>query len=100
METQVESTGIRPPCAIRERLGCRLTPYACNRRGNVTRDKAHVLRRIPDAQKGGGKLSSLFREGIRALYGIEREANEAELDHARRLALRRSRARPILARVF
>lgn len=61
---------------------------------------AHVLRGFRDAQKEGGKLSSLFREDIRALYEVEREADEAELDHARRLALRRSRARPILARIF
>jgi transposase len=61
---------------------------------------AHVLRGFRDAQKEGGKLSNLFREDIRALYEIEREADEAELDHASRLALRRSRARPILARIF
>ena len=61
---------------------------------------AHVLRGFRDAQKEGGKFSRLFREDIGALYAIEREADEAGLDHASRLALRRSRARPILARIF
>lgn len=61
---------------------------------------AHVLRGFRDSEKEGGRLAALFQEDIRDLYAIEDEANELGLDYDARLALRRSRARPILARIF
>ncbi len=61
---------------------------------------AHVLRDFRDAHKEGGKLAGLFRADIRALYDIEDDANKRELDPDSRLDSRRSRARPILARMF
>lgn len=61
---------------------------------------AHVLRGFREAHKEGGKLAGLFRSDIRALYDIEDEANERELDPDSRRDLRRSRARPILTRIF
>ncbi len=61
---------------------------------------AHVLRGFREAHKEAGKLAGLFRADIRALYDIEDEANGRDLDPDSRRDLRRSRARPILARLF
>ncbi len=61
---------------------------------------AHVLRGFRDAEKEGGEMAHLFQKDIGELYAIEREAGEKKLGHQARLALRRSRARPILARIL
>jgi hypothetical protein len=61
---------------------------------------AHVLRYFGEAQKEGGQFAQLFMRDIGALYAIENEANESKLDAIARLALRRARGRPILARIL
>jgi len=61
---------------------------------------AHVFRYFEDAEKEGGQIARLFLRDIGALYEIEDEANELELDAGARLELRRTRGRPILTRIF
>jgi transposase len=61
---------------------------------------AHVFRYFRDAEKEGGQIARLFLRDIGALYAIEDEAGESKLNAMARLALRRARGRPILARIF
>lgn len=61
---------------------------------------AHVNRKFRDAEKEAPGTAKLFRNDIRKLYEIEREANEAELDATARAALRQQAASPILAGLF
>lgn len=61
---------------------------------------AHVLRAFQDARKEARKMVELFEHDIRALYAIEDEATELGLDADERAALRRGKARPILARML
>jgi transposase len=61
---------------------------------------AHVTRKFRDAEKEAPATAKLIRDDIRKLYEIEREADEAVLDREARMALRRQKARPILAAIF
>ena len=61
---------------------------------------AHVTRKLRDAEKEALGTAKLVREDIQRLYAIEREADEAQLDRAGRVHLRRHKARPILAAIF
>lgn len=61
---------------------------------------AHVTRKFRDAGKEAPGTAGLFRDDIRKLYVVEREADEAQLDREARMALRRQKSRPILAAIF
>lgn len=58
---------------------------------------AHTTRKFRDAMCEVPGTARLFRDDIKRLYAIEREADEAELDPDARLALRQQKARTILA---
>lgn len=57
---------------------------------------AHARRRVYEAVKTALEPATLLLALIRRLYGVEREAREAEMDAAARLALRQEKSRPIL----
>jgi transposase len=61
---------------------------------------AHVARKVRDAMKEAAATATLFADDIRRLYGVEREADERQLDRAGRIELRRQKSRPILAAIF
>jgi len=61
---------------------------------------AHVNRKLRDAEKEAPATAKLLRDDIHKLYEIEREADEQKLDREGRMALRRQKARPILAAIF
>ena len=61
---------------------------------------AHVTRKFRDAEKEAPGTATLFREDIKKLYAVEREADAAQLNRQGRVALRRTKARPILAMIF
>lgn len=61
---------------------------------------AHVNRKFRDAEKEAPGTAKLLRDDIRGLYEIEREAGDAQLDREARMALRRQKARSILAAIF
>jgi len=58
---------------------------------------AHTIRKFRDALCEVPGTARMFQDDIRQLYAIDREADEAELHPAARLALRQLRARSILA---
>lgn len=61
---------------------------------------AHVARKFRDAEQESPGTAKLLGDDIRELYAVEREANDAKLDRAGRVALRRQKSRPILATIF
>jgi transposase len=61
---------------------------------------AHVARKFRDAEAESPGTAKLLGDDIRALYAVEREANDAQLDREGRVELRRQKSRPILATIF
>jgi transposase len=61
---------------------------------------AHVTRKFRDATKEAPATAKLFRDDIKKLYEIEREADEAELGPVARAALRQQKSLPILLEIF
>lgn len=61
---------------------------------------AHVARKFREAASEAPATARLFRDDIRQLYAIEREADEAGLDPRARAALRQQKGRPVLAGLF
>jgi transposase len=61
---------------------------------------AHTTRKFRDALKEAPGSAQLFRKDIKKLYLIEDEANDAKLNPAARLALRKERSEPILTALF
>lgn len=58
---------------------------------------AHTTRKFRDAMCEAPGTAQLFRDDIKQLYEVEREADEAELDPEARLELRGRKSRTILA---
>jgi transposase len=61
---------------------------------------AHVNRKFRDAEKEAPGTAKLFRDDIKKLYEIEREADEAGLDFEARADLRRQKAMPVLIDIY
>jgi len=61
---------------------------------------AHTNRKFRDAKAAAPGTVKLFRDGIKKLYEVEREADEAELDPQARLALRLERSKPIVLDLY
>ncbi|MBX3463279.1 MAG: IS66 family transposase [Planctomycetes bacterium] len=61
---------------------------------------AHVARKFREAEAESPGTAKLLGDDIRALYAVEREADDAQLDREGRAALRRQTSRPILATIF
>ena len=61
---------------------------------------AHVNRKFRDAEKEAPGTARLFRNDIKKLYEIEREADEAGLLPEARAALRQQRATPLLIDIY
>src|SRR5690606_28788063 len=61
---------------------------------------AHTTRKFRDAACEAPGTARLFRDDIKRLYEVEREADEAELDPEQRTELRRQKSRSILATIF
>lgn len=61
---------------------------------------AHVNRKFRDAETEAPGTARLFRNDIRKLYEIEREADEARLTPDARAALRQQRAMPIVVEIY
>jgi transposase len=61
---------------------------------------AHVTRKFREAEDEAPGTAKLFGDDIRRLYEVEREADEAKLDPAGRVRLRRQKAWPILAGII
>jgi len=61
---------------------------------------AHTTRKFRDAMCEAPGTAQLFREDIKRLYEVEREADEADLDPEARLQLRQQKSRTILASIF
>jgi transposase len=61
---------------------------------------AHVARKFREAEEEAPGTARLFGDDIRALYDVEREADDTNLDREGRVALRRQKSRPILATIF
>jgi transposase len=61
---------------------------------------AHVNRKFRDAAKEALGTAKLFRDDIKKLYEIEREADEAGLLPAARAELRQRRSKPIVLDIF
>ncbi len=61
---------------------------------------AHTTRKFRDALCEVPGTAQLFRDDIKALYAVEREAAEAELGPDARAALRQQKSRTILASIF
>jgi transposase len=61
---------------------------------------AHTTRKFRDAMCEAPGTARLFRDDIKRLYEVEREADEAELDPEARTGLRRQKSRKILAVLF
>ena len=57
---------------------------------------AHVNRKFKDARRDAPAIAKLFRNDIKRLYEIEREADEANLDPEARLELRRQKSLPVI----
>ncbi len=58
---------------------------------------AHVNRKFKDAKRDAPAISKLFRNDIKRLYEVERQADEANLDPEARLKLRRQKSLPVVA---
>lgn len=61
---------------------------------------AHTTRKFRDALSEAPGTAQLFRDHIKRLYEVEREADEAEFGPKRRLALRERKSRSILAAIL
>jgi transposase len=61
---------------------------------------AHTTRKFRDAQSEAPGTAQLFRDDIKRLYEVEREADDAGLGTEERLELRKRKSRPILAAIF
>jgi transposase len=61
---------------------------------------AHVARKFRDAEAESPGTAKLLGDDLRALYAVEREANDAQIDREGCVALRRQKSRPILAEIF
>src|SRR5690606_10989075 len=61
---------------------------------------AHTTRKFRDAACEAPGTARLFRDDIKRLYEVEREADEAEFDPEQRTELRRQKSRSILATIF
>ncbi len=61
---------------------------------------AHTTRKFRDAECEAPGTARLFRDDIRRLYAVEHEADDAELGHEERTALRQQKSRSILASLF
>ena len=61
---------------------------------------AHATRKFRDATKEAPATAKLFRDDIKKLYEVEREADEAKLDPEARAALRQQKSLPILLEIF
>jgi len=61
---------------------------------------AHTIRKFREAQSEAPGTARLFRDDIKRLYEVEREADQAELDHEARLALRQRKSRTVLATIL
>lgn len=61
---------------------------------------AHTTRKFRDAESEAAGTSRLFRDLIKQLYVVAQEADAANHDPPARTALRREKARPILAKLF
>jgi len=61
---------------------------------------AHVTRKFRDAASEAAGTAKLFRDDIKKLYDIEREADDAALDHEARAKLRQEKARPIVFEIY
>jgi hypothetical protein len=61
---------------------------------------AHVHRKFRDAAKEAPGTAKLFLDGIRKLYDVEREADEAKLGPNARAELRQRRSKPIVLELF
>ena len=61
---------------------------------------AHVLRKFRDATKEAPGTARLFLRGIKKLYEVEREADEAKLTPEVRAELRQQRSKPVLLDIF
>jgi transposase len=61
---------------------------------------AHVTRKFRDAETEAPGTARLFRNDIRKLYEIEREADETRLTPDARTALRQQKAMPILIAIY
>ncbi|MGL4512436.1 MAG: IS66 family transposase, partial [Lacipirellulaceae bacterium] len=60
---------------------------------------AHARRKFYDAQDSDERRATQMLALVGQLYAVEREAKEANLDEATRLALRQARSVPLLARI-
>jgi transposase len=61
---------------------------------------AHVNRKFRDAAKEAPGTARLFRDAIKKLYEIEREADEAMLSPEARAELRQRRSKPVLIDIY
>ena len=61
---------------------------------------AHTTRKFRDAMCEAPGTAQLFRDDIKRLYEVEREADEAGLDPEERVELRRQKSRTILAAIL
>ena len=61
---------------------------------------AHVTRKFRDAESEAPGSAKLFRDDIRKLYDIDRQADEQQLGRDARAALRQQKARTVLASLF
>lgn len=61
---------------------------------------AHTTRKFRDALSEAPGTAQLFRDDIKRLYEVEREADEAELGPEDRLELRQKKSRSILAAIL
>jgi len=61
---------------------------------------AHTTRKFRDALEEAPGTAQIFRDDIKRLYEVEKEATEAELDPKARCALRHDKSRLILASLF
>ena len=61
---------------------------------------AHTTRKFREAEREAPGSAKLFRDDIKKLYAIEKEADIAGLDPTVRKELRRQKSRPILASLF
>jgi transposase len=61
---------------------------------------AHTTRKFRDALCEAPGTAQLFRDDIKQLYAIEREADDEELDYEARAGLRHRKSRTILARLL
>jgi transposase len=61
---------------------------------------SHVIRKFRDARKEAPSMAELFCVDIGKLFDIEREADDAELSPAERVACRQQKSKPILMDIY